>query len=69
VTLDYDVVACLGNVNTIEHVKEALSFQRNRKSAINQVKKDVHSLLIQGSYGKFINLCLNIMQLPQIVPE
>jgi hypothetical protein len=38
VAVNFYVVACLGDVNTIKNVKEALSFQRNRQLVVNQAK-------------------------------
>jgi hypothetical protein len=37
-TQDLDVVPCLGNVNTIEHIKVALAFDRNTQPFIQHVK-------------------------------
>ena len=37
-TRDLDVVPCLGNIETIEHIKVALAFDRDTQPFIQHVK-------------------------------
>jgi hypothetical protein len=55
-TVDLYVVACLDDINTIEHVEETLSFDRHGEFVIKHVKKDVCSTLVWRHDGKVINL-------------
>ncbi len=55
-TRDLDVVPCLSTIDTIEHIKVALAFDRDTQPFIQHVKKDVRRFGVRGGNGKVVNL-------------
>ncbi len=55
-TVGLYIVSCLCDIDTIEHVKETLSFHRHCELVIQHVEKDVCSTLVWCRNSKIINL-------------
>jgi hypothetical protein len=55
-TVNLYIVACLHDINTVEHVKETLSFDGHGEFVIEYVEEDVCSTLVRHRDGKVINL-------------
>jgi hypothetical protein len=63
-------VPCLYDVDIVEHVKEALSFDGHCEFVIKHVEKDVCSMLVWRCDRKVTNLTFkDDMIAPLIVPE
>ena len=56
VVVDFNVVARLNNVDTVEHVEETLLFERDLEFIIDHVEEDVCSSFVRSSNGKVIDL-------------
>jgi hypothetical protein len=54
--INFDIVAGLCDVDTIEHVKETLPFEWDPEFNIDHVEEDVCSSLVRSGYGKVVNL-------------
>ena len=55
--VDFNVVAGLNNVDTVEHVDETLPFdERDLEFIINHVEEDVHSSFVGSSNGEVVDL-------------
>ena len=60
--INFDIVAGLCDIDTIEHVKETLPFEGYPEFIIDHVEEDVCSFLVRGGDG-------GVVDLPAIVPE
>jgi hypothetical protein len=58
VTVNIEVIARLGDIYSVEHVEEALSFQRDGELVINHIKEDVCGPFVGRSDRKVVNLSL-----------
>jgi hypothetical protein len=56
VAINFDVVFCLCDIDTIEDVDEPLSFEWNGELVIDKVKKDVGCSFITGSNSKIVDM-------------
>ncbi len=54
--VDLNVMLCLGNVNAIKHVQEALTLDRHGEFLIKHVKDYVGSALVGSGDGKVVYL-------------
>jgi hypothetical protein len=56
VAINFDVVFCLCDIDTIADVDEPLSFEWNGEFVIDKVKKDVGCSFTTGSNSKNVDL-------------
>jgi hypothetical protein len=49
VTINLDVVLCLHDINAIEHIREALSFDGHGKFFVEHIEEDIGSVLVWRS--------------------
>ncbi len=54
--VDFDIVAGLYDVNTIEHVEETLPFEWDLELIVDHVKEDVRSSFVGSGYGEVVDL-------------
>ena len=54
--VNFNIVAGLNNVDTVEHVKETLLFERDLEFIVNHIKEDVRSSFIGSSNGEVVDL-------------
>ena len=54
--VNFDVIAGLCNVDTIEHVKKTLTFKWDREVVVYHVKENVSRTFVGRSNGKIVNL-------------
>ncbi len=54
--INFDIVASLCDVDTIEHVKETLPFEWNPEFVIDRFEEDVCSSIVGSGYGKVVDL-------------
>jgi hypothetical protein len=58
VTVDFDVIASLGHIDTVKHVQVSLLLDGDGEAVIQHIKEDVRCALVRGSNGKNIKLML-----------
>ncbi len=56
VTINLDIMFGLYYINTIEHIKEALSFDRHGQLLVKHVEEDVCHALVRGRDRKVVDL-------------
>ncbi len=56
VTVNFDIVPHLDNINAVEHVEEALVLNRHCEFLIKHIKKDIGDTLVQCPNGKVVDL-------------
>ena len=54
--INFDIVAGLRDVDTIEHVQKTLSFEWYSKFVIEHIEEDVCSFLVRCGNGEVVNL-------------
>jgi hypothetical protein len=54
--VDFDLVAGLYDVDTIEHVEKTLPFEWDLELIVDHVEEDVRSSLVGSGYGKVVDL-------------
>jgi len=67
--INFDIVAGLCDIDTIEHVKETLPFEWDPEFIINHVEEDVCSVLVRSGDGKVVDLSFEDNSISAIVPE
>ena len=66
--INFDIVAGLSDVDTIEHVKETLPFEWDPEFIIHHVEEDVCSFLVRSGDGKVVNLSFEDNSISRICP-
>ncbi len=56
VAVDFNVVLCLHDIDSVEHIKQALAFDRHSQLFIQHIEEYIGSALIWSTDGEVVDL-------------